>query len=147
MKVAPRGNGRTLCAQSVPTTGAWSMKKAQVLCATVALTWAFVWSRLSESNRRPIHYERRRGLVSLALVGDSRVNRTNRKRPRGPDLAAVRPECGHVQGSDADLASGPLVRWFPGSRVTGGRCRQQMARLGSGVDAGLVGEELSLIHI
>ncbi len=25
--------------------------------AIVALTWGFVWSRLSESNRRPIHYE------------------------------------------------------------------------------------------
>jgi hypothetical protein len=33
------------------------MKKAQALCAFVTLTWAFVWSRLSESNRRPIHYE------------------------------------------------------------------------------------------
>ena len=34
------------------------MKKARVVWAVVALTWAFVWSRLSESNRRPIHYER-----------------------------------------------------------------------------------------
>ena len=33
------------------------MKKARVVWAVVALTWAFVWSRLSESNRRPIHYE------------------------------------------------------------------------------------------
>jgi hypothetical protein len=33
------------------------MNKAQVVIAIVALTWAFVWSRLSESNRRPIHYE------------------------------------------------------------------------------------------
>ena len=33
------------------------MTKAQAVFAIMALTWAFVWSRLSESNRRPIHYE------------------------------------------------------------------------------------------
>jgi hypothetical protein len=33
------------------------MEEAQAVIVVVALTWAFVWSRLSESNRRPIHYE------------------------------------------------------------------------------------------
>ncbi len=33
------------------------MKIAQAMIAVVALTWALTWSRLTESNRRPIHYE------------------------------------------------------------------------------------------
>ena len=37
--------------------GVCGMNKAQAVIAIVALTWALVWSRLSESNRRPIHYE------------------------------------------------------------------------------------------
>ena len=57
MRVAPRGHGNTQCAQNVPTEARLGMKKAQAVLAVVALTWAFVWSRLSESNRRPIHYE------------------------------------------------------------------------------------------
>ena len=57
MRVAPRGHGNTQCAQDVPTEACPDMKKAQAMCATVALTWASVRSRLSESNRRPIHYE------------------------------------------------------------------------------------------
>ena len=43
--------------QNAATKRPLGMKKAQVVIAIVALTWAFVWSRLSESNRRPIHYE------------------------------------------------------------------------------------------
>ena len=43
--------------QNPATKRPLGMNKAQVVIAIVALTWAFVWSRLSESNRRPIHYE------------------------------------------------------------------------------------------
>jgi hypothetical protein len=43
--------------QNAATKRPLGMNKAQVVIAIVALTWAFVWSRLSESNRRPIHYE------------------------------------------------------------------------------------------
>ena len=57
MKVTPRGHGNTSCAQNVPTKSLLGIKKARVVVAVVALTWAFAWSRLSESNRRPIHYE------------------------------------------------------------------------------------------
>ncbi len=43
--------------QNAATRRPAGMKKAQAMCAGVALTWAFAWSRLTESNRRPIHYE------------------------------------------------------------------------------------------
>ncbi len=57
MRVAPRGHGNTHSAQNVPMEFGRGMNKAQAVIAMVALTWAFVGSRLSESNRRPIHYE------------------------------------------------------------------------------------------
>ena len=53
------------------------MKKAQVLCATVALTWAFVWSRLSESNRRPIHTSPFRPLIDERTTGSDLRFRTH----------------------------------------------------------------------
>ncbi len=36
--------------QNAAPTEARGMKKAQAWCAVVLLTWAFVWSRLGESN-------------------------------------------------------------------------------------------------
>jgi hypothetical protein len=51
------GHGNPQCAQSVPSKAGPGLKKARAVTAVVALTWAFVRSRLSESNRRPIHYE------------------------------------------------------------------------------------------
>ncbi len=43
--------------QNAATKPGQTMRKAQAIAAMVALTWAFMVSRLSESNRRPIHYE------------------------------------------------------------------------------------------
>ena len=54
---ALRGMTASTHGQNAATSGLAGMKKARVVWAVVALTWAFVWSRLSESNRRPIHYE------------------------------------------------------------------------------------------
>ncbi len=57
MRGASRRHGNTHRAQNVPMDSGRGMNKAQAVIAIVALTWAFVESRLSESNRRPIHYE------------------------------------------------------------------------------------------
>jgi hypothetical protein len=62
-------------AKNMATKALVDMNRAQALRATTALTWAFTVSRLSESNRRPIHYERPRGsnwarwLASIRLEG------------------------------------------------------------------------------
>ena len=53
----PNG-GRLTLTRPKPATKAWSRsKKTPVLMASVTLTWASALSRLSESNRRPNHYE------------------------------------------------------------------------------------------
>jgi hypothetical protein len=51
------GVAAATCGQNAATRRPTDMTKAQAVFAIMALTWAFVWSRLSESNRRPIHYE------------------------------------------------------------------------------------------
>ena len=51
--------------QDAATEPGQAMRKAQAVGVILAPTWAFMVSRLSESNRRPIHFERPRALVGI----------------------------------------------------------------------------------
>jgi hypothetical protein len=112
------------------------------------MTWHFAWSRLSESNRRPSHYE------LSARPCDHRNSRVYRVNGPGSMVPSrlfwdlMRPKCGHARAvqNGRDRVGEPDQRRRPGGVVTGfgsdsSRDTTRLCRAGAGTPGSRVFEQ------